>query len=170
MNKNKLLILSLFSLIFSYGCSSVKSDASFPKTQAEQKRDRLGKLGGSDGLFKFGGKSESNDGAVGIAVNSYLWRATLDTLSFMPLKSADPFGGVVITEWYENPDVKGERFKVNVIISSKILRSNAIKVTVFKQTTDSHGQWRDSQISPSVARDLEDKILTEARNLHIQKQ
>ncbi len=68
-----------------------------------------------------------------IGVNSYLWRATLDTLAFMPLASADPYGGVVITDWYTNPEKPDERFKCTVYILDTRLRGDALKVTVFKE-------------------------------------
>ena len=68
-----------------------------------------------------------------IGVNSYLWRATLDTLAFMPLASADPYGGVVITDWYVNPEKPDERFKCTVYILDTRLRGDALNVTVFKQ-------------------------------------
>src|SRR5579862_8835017 len=75
-------------------------------------------------------------GKMTLGVNSYLWRATLDTLSFMPLVSADPFGGVIITDWYEDPKTPGERFKVNALILDKSLRADGVRITVFKQFSD----------------------------------
>ena len=71
-----------------------------------------------------------------IGVNSYLWRATLDTLAFMPLASADPYGGVVITDWYTNPEKPDERFKCTVYILDTRLRGDALKVTVFKEVVE----------------------------------
>jgi hypothetical protein len=120
-------------------------------------------LTGGAGLF--GGGSKETGPAIG--VNSYLWRATLDTLSFMPFASADPFGGVIITDWYEDPKVKGERFKVTALILDKTLRADGIKVTLFKQKLDDKGVWRDTEVNPHVARDLEDTILTRARELRL---
>ena len=99
-----------------------------------------------------------------IGVNSYLWRATLDTLSFMPLASADPFGGVIITDWYEDPKTPGERFKVNALILDKTLRADGVKITLFKQKMDK-GSWRDQQVDDKLAHSLEDTILTRARQL-----
>ena len=83
--------------------------------------------------------------AQGLGVNSFLWRATLDTLGFMPLASADPFGGVIITDWYEDPKTKGERFKVNALILDKTLRADGVKITVFKQRLDAKNIWRDTE-------------------------
>src|SRR5512145_1249877 len=84
-----------------------------------------------------GGKSakvSTGDNAAAIGVNGYLWRATLDTLSFMPLQSADPYGGVIITDWYINPEKPDERFKCTVYILDSRLRADGLNVAVFKQT------------------------------------
>jgi hypothetical protein len=100
-------------------------------------------------------------------VNAFLWRASLDTINFIPLVSADPFGGVIITDWYENPKTPGERFKVNILILDRTLRADGVKVTVFKQLSDKRGGWRDQQSDPKLERSLEDTILTRARQLKI---
>ena len=94
-------------------------------------------------------------------VNAYLWRGTLDTLAFMPLVSADPFGGVIITDWYVPPATPDERFKVNAYILSKQLTADAIKVSVFHQVQQD-GQWVDAPADPSTASGLEDRILAQA--------
>lgn len=110
------------------------------------------------------GTGSSNAQATQIQVNAYLWRGTLDTLSFMPLVSADPFGGVVITDWYSPPSTPGERFKVNAYILSKQLTANAIQVSVFHQVQTSTG-WVDAPADPSMASGLEDRILARAADL-----
>src|SRR6201994_798827 len=101
-----------------------------------------------------------------LGVNSYLWHATLDTLSFLPLVSADPFGGVIISEWYVAPTSPDERLKVTVYIMDRALRADALKVVVFRQTA-SNGAWQDAQPSPDTAHKLEDSILTRARELRL---
>ena len=116
-----------------------------------------------------GSGGASNGAAASIQVNAYLWRATLDTLSFMPLVSADPFGGVVITDWYVPPATPNERFKVNAYILSKQMTANAIQVSVFHQVQQ-NGQWVDSPADPSTASGLEDRILAEAADLQAQAQ
>lgn len=122
---------------------------------------------GADGLAIFGGKKKgADDGSTGIGVNSYLWRASLDTVSFMPLASADPFGGVIITDWYSSPEKPSERFKVNVFILDKQLVSNGVKVKVFRQT-QSRGGWIDSTVAENTATQMEDAILTRARQLRV---
>jgi hypothetical protein len=104
---------------------------------------------------------------AGIGVNSYLWRATLDTLAFMPLASADPFGGVVITDWYVNPEKPDERFKATVYILDTRLRADGLNVTVFKQTKDAGGAWVDAPVAGQTDIDIENAILTKARQLRL---
>ena len=105
--------------------------------------------------------------ANAIGVNSYLWRATLDTLAFMPLASADPYGGVVITDWYINPEKPDERFKCTVYILDTRLRGDALKVTVFKEVSNGAGGWTTSQASDQTSVDIENAILTRARQLRL---
>jgi len=125
--------------------------------------------GGSGGLDLFGSskKDDNPGGGGGIGVNSFLWRATLDTLGFMPLASADPFGGVIITDWYSAPTVPDERFKATVYILDRRLRADGIKVAVFKQAKGQNGEWQDAAVAPDTMTKLEDAILTRARQLRI---
>jgi hypothetical protein len=122
-------------------------------------------------LFTFGvDKSKKNASAgdvAGVGVNAYLWRGALDTLSFMPLASADPFGGVIITDWYSAPDVPGERFKATAYILGRELRADAVRVSVFHQVLKG-GQWVDSPVTQATQTEMEDKVLTRARQLRAQ--
>lgn len=102
-----------------------------------------------------------------IGVNSYLWRATLDTLAFMPLASADPYGGVIITDWYSDPQKPDERFKCTVYILDTRLRGDALKVTVFKEVSNGQGGWVASQAADQTSIDIENSILTRARQLRV---
>jgi hypothetical protein len=104
-------------------------------------------------------------GAIG--VNGYLWRATLDTLAFMPLQSADPYGGVVITDWYINPEKPNERFKATVYILDSRLRADGLNVTVFKQVSDGNGGWAPAPTADQTSTDIENAILTRARQLRL---
>jgi hypothetical protein len=132
-------------------------------------KESRGSVTGDSGIFSMGGDANKVAGGsgAGIGVNSFLWRATLDTLSFMPLTTTDPFGGVILTDWYEDPKVKGERYKVNALILDKTLRADGIRITLFKQRLDEHGVWRDIEVNPQLDRDLEDTILTRARQMHL---
>ena len=109
---------------------------------------------------------ESGSGKVTLGVNSYLWHASLDTLAFMPLASADPFGGVIITDWYSAPDDQNERMKITVYILDRRLRADGIKLAVFRQTKGATG-WTDAAVNPDTAVRLEDAILTRARELRL---
>jgi hypothetical protein len=115
-------------------------------------------------------KSKRDDGAgSGIGVNAYLWRGALDTLSFMPLASADPFGGVIITDWYTPPASSGERFKATAYILGRQLRSDGVRVSIFRQVLQ-NGQWVDAPVSPVTVGDIENKVLSRARELREQSE
>ena len=113
------------------------------------------------------GKSNNGGGGPGIGVNSYLWHGTLDTVSFLPITSADPFGGTIITDWYSPAQTPNERFKVNVFILAKELRADGVKVTVFRQKRDASGQWVDAAVDPKTGMDIENSILARARQLRL---
>jgi hypothetical protein len=121
----------------------------------------------SPGLHLLGGGHRPTGPAPAIGVNGYLWRATLDTLAFMPLASADPYGGVVITDWYTNPEKQDERFKATVYILDTRLRADGLNVTVFKQVRDATGAWVDATTSDQTSTDVENAILTRARQLRL---
>ena len=122
---------------------------------------------GGSWLWPFGGGAdeEAVDGPQ-LGVNAYLWRATLDTLNFMPLASGDPVGGVIITDWYAAPENPNERMKVTAYILDRRLRADALKVTVFRQTRTTEG-WVDAAVNPETPVRLENAILTRARQLHL---
>ena len=117
-----------------------------------------------------GSSSSSGDRAQAIApangVNSFLWRATLETLNFMPLEQVDPFGGVVITDWYADPEAPTERLRATAYILDQNLRADALKVSVFKQVRGGAG-WQDAPVDADTARQIENAILTRARQLYI---
>ena len=113
------------------------------------------------------GSSAPKGEAPSIGVNGYLWRATLDTLSFMPLASADPYGGVIITDWYTNPEKPDERFKCTVYILDSRLRADGLNVAVFKQNRDAQGAWVDAPSASQTETDIENAILTRARQLRL---
>ena len=99
-----------------------------------------------------------------IGVNSYLWRAAVDTLSFAPLITADSNGGVIVTDWYANPRTPGERVKLTVSIIDQDLRADALKVAASRQVTQG-GVWVDAPVAAATVQKLEDIILTRARDL-----
>ena len=99
-----------------------------------------------------------------IGVNSYLWRASLETLSFMPLVQTDSNGGVIVTDWYTNPNNPSERVKVTVSILDQDLRADALRVAASRQTAQGGG-WVDAPVQAATVQKLEDIILTKARDL-----
>ena len=99
-----------------------------------------------------------------IGVNSYLWRAAVDTLSFAPLISADPNGGVIVTDWYSRPANPGERVKLTVSILDQDLRADALRVAASRQVNQ-NGQWVEAPVTAATVQKLEDIILTRARDL-----
>jgi len=122
---------------------------------------------GEGGIFGSRTPSDGAGGGNGIGVNSYLWRASLDSISFMPLSSADPFGGVIVTDWHSLPEAPDERFKINLFILGRELRADGIKAAVFRQRRDAGGNWVDVAIEEKTVRGLEDAILTRARELRL---
>jgi hypothetical protein len=99
-----------------------------------------------------------------IGINSYLWRAALDTVSFAPLLQANPNSGVIITDWYANPKAPGERVKLTVAILDPDLRTDALRVSAARQVSQ-NGAWVDAPVSAATVQKLEDIILTRARDL-----
>jgi hypothetical protein len=136
------------------------------------------RLGGEDSGIIFGlGKGNREQGSgggsggmgSGLGVNAFLWRGALDTIAFMPLASADPFGGVIITDWYTPPGTSGERFKATIYILSRDLRSDGVRVNIFRQVLQ-NGQWVDSPVSEATVGDIENKVLARARRMREQMQ
>ncbi|MBV8165302.1 MAG: DUF3576 domain-containing protein [Alphaproteobacteria bacterium] len=141
-----------------------------PPKEKVQRMEKAGSVTGDNGIL-FGGtkqrEGEGGTGGGGIGVNSFLWRASLDSIGFMPLASADPFGGVIISDWYASPDVPTERFKITIYILDQQLRADGIKAAVFRQTRDLSGNWNDAPVDPKTPIDLENAILMRARQLRL---
>ena len=144
------------------------------RDQAARIRDQYGTVHGEEGFTLFSSRGRdrgSEDGGAGgaLGVNPFLWRAALETIDFMPLASTDPFGGVIITDWYSPPETPDERFKINVYVLDRALRADGVKVSVFRQARTETG-WSDAAVEPKTATSIEDSILTRARELRISAQ
>lgn len=151
------------------GCSGLPGSTPPPDPSADF-YDGHGSLTGGDGAINiFGGRSDDRSGVgSGIGVNAFLWRASLDTIGFMPIASADPFGGVILTDWYSPPETPNERMKLNVFILDRTLRADGVRVTAFRQTrSNASAAWQDAPVSRETARQLEDTILSRAREYRI---
>ena len=164
-------ILGVFGILLLSACGSANSDPSVYEdvnTSTGKSTVALGSdtgtVGGDDGLFNLFGKDRNTGGGSGIGVNNYLWRASLDTISFMPLASADPFGGVIITDWYTPPETPAGRFKMNVYILGRQLRADGIRVAVFRQNREGN-DWIDAAVTKTTSVNLENEILNRARQL-----
>ena len=164
-----LMRILVFSVLASAlaACSGAKVEPASEYVDPNTRRAMSGGTISGDTIYLYGGPEKKDSQESGIGVNSFLWRASLDTISFMPLASADPFGGVIITEWYSPPEVQAERFKVTVYILGRDLRADGVRAAVFRQNRDSTGGWVDAKVEKKTAIDLEDTILTRARQLRI---
>ncbi|MDA8887582.1 DUF3576 domain-containing protein [Hellea sp.] len=144
---SQLIVSTAIAAIFLVGCGSLGFGKSSSKKQAAARK-------------------AATANAPNMGVNSYLWRASLETLNFMPLAQVDPFGGVIVTDWYASAEAPNERFKANVYILDTNLRADALKASIFKQKRIS-GSWQDASIDADTARQIENAILTRARELYI---
>ena len=116
--------------------------------------------------LSFSGQDQQGGGLT--PVNRFLWRASLDTLAFLPLNSTDPFTGVVATDWAASPDAPNERFKVTAYVKSPQLAASALQIAVFREIRSADGAWASAPVSGATARQLEDAILVRARQLKVQ--
>lgn len=158
------LLTLLFAItLVNTGCTEGEpvSEAPVTSSNVNIKDQNTGGIFGKDGFFADDPYADGRS----IGVNSFLWRASLDTISFMPVNSADPFGGVIITDWYSAGEAPNERFKLNIYILGRALRADGVRVAVFRQMLSSQGGWRDVAVDDSTATKIEDSILTRARQL-----
>lgn len=166
-------VAALGLLVGLAACGSDKVEYSYPERDPSghpgyiynAKRDSVF---GSGGLNIFGkDEAKPSEGGAGIGVNSFLWRATLDTFTFMPLISADPFGGVIITDWHSPAETPDQRFKMTVYILTRDLRADGVRVAVFRQQQGGDGAWRDSPVDAATTTQLENAVLKRARELRV---
>ena len=109
-------------------------------------------------------------GSMGLPINAVLWKSSLETIEFMPLASADPFGGIIITDWYSGKSNSNERCKLNVFVKGSELKADNIRVSSFCQTLDANGVWLDKEINQQHNRDLENAILNKAKKIKLSSQ
>ncbi len=136
------------------------------RTKGGERGRLFGEQGLALGVGKGAGSSRPEEGGA-LGVNAYLWRGALDTLAFMPLASADPFGGVIITDWYQPSAANAERFKATAYILGQQLRADGVKVAIFRQVM-ADGQWTDAPVAPAMVNEIENKVLARARELRSQ--
>jgi Domain of unknown function (DUF3576) len=163
-----LITLPLVLSLFIVGCASQVKPAEVNPTDMPK---GPGLFSGESGniLEAFKSKDSENGGNTGLGVNTYLWRASLESLSFMPITTADSAGGVIATDWYTtNAATANERMRANVLILGKKLQASALQVKLFKQVKEKGG-WADAPVSAETTRALEDTILTKARALRVRE-
>ncbi len=168
--KTFIISAATFSMLAACTGDKIKTEAKYPSgldrnqtgNDIYGERETIWGKGGGIGILN----GKKKDDGTSIGVNAHLWRASLDTISFMPLASADPFGGTILTDWYTAPETPNERFKLNVFILSKQLRSDGVRVRVFKQIKQG-ANWVDSETPAAMGTELEDAILTRARQLRV---
>lgn len=149
--------------------------ASEPASPTPDESERALRNAGVEGsvLDVVGGLQAGNvrlgdpDNALGVSnVNKHLWRASLDTLSFMPIASTDPFTGVIATDWASTPDAPGERLKATVFVTSTALSAQSLRVAVYREVLQ-NGAWVSAPVAEETPRRIEDAILVRARQLRI---
>jgi hypothetical protein len=167
--KKQVLIVVVPILFMLAGCGqnlAPSSDQPIPIGKDEERKRNFGNLFGDDFLSFGGARKDINPGNPSSSVNPFIWRASLDTLSFMPLSSADAIGGVIVTDWYIASHNSKQRLKVIVYVMNAQLRSDAIKVTVYKQVFK-EGTWVNGVTDAGAATEMENIILSKARQLRV---
>lgn len=166
MHKYLKQAISLITPLLFYS-NTVAVTTDYPETVGEREMDNMGSILGGEGLIFRPGKTKNESTKTGLShINKYLWQASIDSLSSIPLASADSNGGIIITEWYSPKDKQNFRFKVNIIIKDNVISPDAIQVRVFEQILK-NGNWIDGHTSNNLAIIIEDTILRRARELYI---
>ena len=148
------------------------------KDKEKAMRDAENRLRTGGGLFgkkagvslgqQKGGNNAASVSSIGMPINPYLWKGSLETIGFMPLSSADPFGGIIITDWYSNGQKIDERCKINIFIKGMELKTSNLKVSSFCQSFGNN-KWMDLPINASSNAQLENAILNKAKKIKLAK-
>lgn len=158
-------LMAVFILALSLPCVAYD----YPKSHLEKEMDDMGSVLDNDGIIFKPSKERSRATNATIGnVNKYLFKASIDILSFAPLATADSTGGVVITEWYNINDQKDTQVKITVFINDEVISAESIGVVAFERKKV-NGSWTEASKKPSLASALEDKILRKARNLYLKE-
>lgn len=135
-----------------------------PQTAEDRRENDMKSLitKSNDPIVIYGGKKSSESGGGTGFSGGYLWRAALDSISFMPLISVDSNSGVILTDWYASPKTPNEKFKFNILVLNSELQISSIKVNAFRQVQSVSGQWKSAEVSRELIRTVEDNILKRA--------
>ena len=161
------IFLLLTALIFLSSCEALKYRPVDAKEYPPEPEKRVKKNLEEGKGFRLFGDDDEKGGNFDFASSNPLWRASLETIDFMPLASADPFSGIIITDWYSNNKEVGERCKLNIFVKGKEMRTENLKVNSFCQKIDDKGQWIDQEISLNNNIQLENAILNKAKKIRL---
>ncbi len=126
-----------------------------------------GLFGKKASINLLGNNSDNNNaGVIGMPINPFLWKASIETINFMPLASTDPFAGTIITDWYTAENNLGERCKLNIFINGADLKTDNLKVSSFCQLLKNN-QWVNSPSNSGDNIRLENAILNKAKKLKL---
>lgn len=164
--KRRFFLSIICSLLFIQNYAlAVNED--YPEVEAISKMEEMGSIVGEEGLvFRPGRIKNESTKTQEIKINSYLWKASIETLSNTPLASVDSYGGVIITDWHSPNNKPNFRFKISVFIKDNVISPDAVEVKIFEQILK-NDNWVNTTNSPNLALSLEDKILRRARELYI---
>jgi hypothetical protein len=165
--KQIIYIISIICSLLIFNNYALAVDEDYPEVEPRKKYEEMGSIVGGEGLvFRPGRVKNESTKSQASTINKYMWQASIETLNFAPLASADSNGGVIITEWYSPKGNIKYRFKINIFLKDNIISPDSIQVKVFEQTLK-NGNWIDNYNSPNLAISIEDKILRKARELYI---
>ena len=158
-------VIYLFIMILISSCSANNTDLTNPITGKKNNPGIFSK-DAEKGISLSDILNPNDMNSSNLSINGFLWRASLNVLSIAPLISTDALGGTIITDWYVNKNIKDKRIKITTFITSRELRSEGIKVKAHVQKLK-NGFWSDIYLDNNLARQIENNILNEARNLRI---
>lgn len=161
--KNVIVFIIILNLI---SCTSSKNDSEQIEPNVQKRVEAEAKKGG--GIILFGG-DKKNSGTIDFSSTNVMWRATLKTLNFLPLVSADYSAGLIVTDWYSEQKLGKEQIKIQVSFLSNDLRSESIVVSSFKRICEPNGICTNSSVNESVNKEIKDSIITNARLLKIEE-
>ena len=146
--------------------SATAAEKFAPKNKARRLEEKIdGRIFDGPLYDSSASSGDKNNNCIG--VNSYLWRGGLEAVSFLPKDRLDPFGGTISTQWHVLPEAPKEQFRIEIFILSQQMRSDAVKVSIFKRMKDVNGHWKDENVDPETIEKFEEAILTKARALRI---
>jgi uncharacterized SAM-binding protein YcdF (DUF218 family) len=164
--KTKLRNFLYIFLLFLISCSSSKEGSEQFEPNVQKRVEAAAKKDG--GIILFGG-DKKNSGSIDFSSTNVMWRATLKTLNFLPLVSADYSAGLIVTDWYSEQKLGKEQIKIQVSFLSNDLKSESIVVSSFKRICEPNGICTNSSVNESVNKEIKDSIITNARLLKIEE-